>query len=88
MHTYQRISLNALSLWCRRKKATKREILSLVGLLQHATKMVKPGCAFIARIYVCHSSQSEEAILLHKTHKGIQIRSPVVAYVFHQMEWC
>jgi len=29
----------------------KREILSLVGLLQHATKVVKPGCTFISRMY-------------------------------------
>ena len=29
--------------WLVRRKATKRQILSLVGLLQHATKVVKPG---------------------------------------------
>jgi len=28
--------------WLSRKKATKREILSLVGLLQHATKVLIP----------------------------------------------
>ena len=37
--------------WLRKKKATKREILSLVGLLQHATKVVKPGRTFVARMY-------------------------------------
>ena len=37
--------------WLSRKKATKQEILSLVGLLQHATKVVKPGRTFVARMY-------------------------------------
>ena len=40
-----------VSSWLRKKKATKREILSLVGLLQHATKVVKPGRTFVARMY-------------------------------------
>ena len=37
--------------WLERKKATKRQILSLVGLLQHATKVVKCGRTFVARLY-------------------------------------
>ena len=37
--------------WLPRKKATKRQILSLVGTLQHATKVVRPGRAFVARMY-------------------------------------
>ena len=40
-----------LTSWLHRKKATKREILSLVGLLQHASKVVKPGRTFVARMY-------------------------------------
>ena len=46
----QRIQ-TSLSSWLKKKKATKREILSLVGLLQHATKVVKPGRTFVARMY-------------------------------------
>ena len=38
-------------LWLDKKKATKREILSLVGLLQHATKFVMCGRTFISRMY-------------------------------------
>jgi len=38
---------NLLSAWLHKWKATKREILSLVGLLQHATKVVKPGRSFV-----------------------------------------
>lgn len=37
--------------WLGRRKAKKRQILSLVGLLQHATKVVKPGRTFVARMY-------------------------------------
>ena len=40
-----------LAAWLKKNKATKREILSLVGLLQHATKVVKPGRTFVARMY-------------------------------------
>ena len=37
--------------WLQKKKATKKQILSLVGLLQHATKVVKCGRTFVARMY-------------------------------------
>ena len=37
--------------WMRKKKATKREILSLVGILQHATKIVRSGRTFLSRMY-------------------------------------
>ena len=46
----QRIQ-NELSSWLRKKKATKKEILSLVGLLQHATKVVRCGRTFVSRMY-------------------------------------
>ena len=37
--------------WLRKRKARKREILSLVGLLQHATKIVRSGRTFVSRMY-------------------------------------
>ena len=40
-----------VSNWLGKKRATKRQILSLVGLLQHATKVVKPGRSFVSRMY-------------------------------------
>ena len=40
-----------LSSWLHRKTATKRDILSLEGLLQHATKVVSSGRTFVAWIY-------------------------------------
>ena len=40
-----------LQTWIPRKKASKREILSLVGTFQHATKVIRPGRAFVAQMY-------------------------------------
>ena len=40
-----------VSLWMLKKMATKREILSLIGVLQHATKVVQPGRTFLSRMY-------------------------------------
>jgi len=41
---------DTLQHWLRKKKATKQEILSLIGLLQHATKEVRCGQTFMARL--------------------------------------
>ena len=37
--------------WLSKKNAKKRDILSLVGTLQHAAKVVRPGRTFVARLY-------------------------------------
>ena len=42
---------NEVTAWLSHKNATKRQILSLVGLLQHATKVVMPGRTFVSRMY-------------------------------------
>ena len=42
---------NEVAVWLSRETATKKQILSLVGLLQHATKVVRPGRTFVARMY-------------------------------------
>jgi len=47
--------------WLPKKKATKRQILSLVGTLHHATKVVRAGRAFVSRMY-------STAARLHKMH--------------------
>ena len=39
-----------VTVWLDKKSATKREILSLVGLLQHAAKVVRPGRTFVRRM--------------------------------------
>ena len=40
-----------VSSWMTKKKATKREILSLIGILQHANKIVRCGRTFLNRMY-------------------------------------
>lgn len=40
-----------LQKWLNKRSATKREILSLVGMLQHAAKVVRPGRLFVSRMY-------------------------------------
>jgi len=40
-----------VSHWLDHTDAKKREILSLVGSLQHATKVVRYGKAFVSRMY-------------------------------------
>jgi len=40
---------NQVTAWLSHRKATKREILLLVGLLQHTTKVVTPGRTFVSR---------------------------------------
>ena len=37
--------------WLKKRRATKRQILSLVGLLQHASKVVVPGRTFTSHMY-------------------------------------
>ena len=49
--------------WLTKRKATKRQILSLVSLLQHATKVVCPGHTFLSRMY------SMAAMLKHPSHR-------------------
>ena len=40
-----------VSSWMFKKKATKHEILSLIGVLQHATRIVQPGRTFLSSMY-------------------------------------
>ena len=45
--------------WLGKKNAKKREILSLVGVLQHAAKVVRPGRTFVSRMYITAAKVSE-----------------------------
>ena len=58
--------------WQGKKKATKRQILSLVGLLQHATKVVRPGRTFVSRMYNAAAKLKE---LSHYTRLNKDFRS-------------
>ena len=61
-----------VALWLPNKKATKRDILSPVGLLQHATKIVRPGRTFVRRMY---STASQVRELHYYTRLGKEFRS-------------
>ena len=50
---------NEVSQWINRTDARKREILSLVGSLQHATKVVRYGRAFVSRMYAAAAKLRE-----------------------------
>lgn len=63
---------NQLSTWLSRKKATKREVLSLVGLLQHACKVVRPGRLFVSQMY---STAAKLKHLSHHTRLNKEFRS-------------
>ena len=77
-------SAPGLKTWLPRKKA-KREILSLVGTLHHATKVVRPGRAFVSRMY---STAARLKYLLYcKTKQGILIRYIVMAQPLTTLEW-
>ena len=41
--------MQALSEWLRRKVCTRRELESLIGTLQHACKVIRPGRSFLRR---------------------------------------
>ena len=58
--------------WLGRNKATKREILSLVGLLQHATKVIRPGRSFVSRMYATAARVKE---LDYYTRLGREFKS-------------
>jgi len=48
-----------LATWLTKKNATKREILSLVGHLQHAAKVIKSGRTFVSRMYATAAKVKE-----------------------------
>ena len=61
--------------WLSHKKATKREILSLVGLLQHATKVAIPGSTFVSRMYraaACLRKLSQFTHLIRGFHSDLR----------------
>ena len=66
-----------LTIWLGKKKATKREILSLVGLLQRATKVVRSGRTFVSRMYSTASKLKE---LYYYTRLNKDFRS--------DLHWC
>ena len=73
-----------IATWLGRQKAKKREILSLVGLLQHATKVVKPGRTFIARMYKAAAKLKE---LHHVTRLTKEFKSDLQWWNLFAATW-
>ena len=42
-----------------KRKATNCHILALVGLLQHASKVIQCGCSFVSRMYATAAKKKE-----------------------------
>ena len=63
---------NEVAEWVDRTDAKKREILSLVGSLQHATKVVRCGRAFVSRMYATAAKLRE---LHFHTRLNMEFRS-------------
>ena len=66
-----------ISAWLAKKSAKKWQILSLVVLLQHATKVVRCGRFFLARMYrlaaKVKEGQSQGVNLFHPPDQGISV---------------
>ena len=70
--------------WLGRNKATKREILSLVGLLQHATKVIRPGRSFVSRMYATAARVKE---LDYYTRLGREFKSDLAWWHTFLVSW-
>ena len=54
-----------INTWCGRKKCTKRELLSLIGTLHHASTVVKPGQIFLRRMIKLSTVATQLHFTLH-----------------------
>ena len=76
-----------MAAWLSCKRATKREILSLVGLLQHATKVVIPGRTFVSRMYSVAACLKRLSYFTHLTKDFHSDLQRMVAPLCHPLEW-
>ena len=67
-----------------KKRCQKRAILSLVGLLQHATKVVKPGRMFVSRMY---ASAARAKKLSQRTRLTAEFKSDLRWWHFFVTSW-
>lgn len=63
---------------------TKREVQSLTGLLQHATKVVRPGRAFMRRLHVLQSVGSSPS---HNVRMNVSARADIVWWHTFVSQW-
>ena len=81
----ERLSL-LIAEWRGRNSSTKRELLSLLGILHHACKVVRPGRSFLRRMIRAFQG-GREASSPHSAERRIQIKPGVVSYVPTWLEW-
>ena len=75
---------NTVITWLKKKKATKRETLSLVDLLQHATKVVQCGRPFLSRMYATAAKVKQ---LEYYTHINRDFRSDLYWWNTFLISW-
>ena len=75
---------NKILNWLPKKIATKREILSLVGLLQHASKVVRCGHTFVGRMYQAAAKVKELTFFTRLTK---EFRSDLFWWHFLLTSW-
>ena len=73
-----------VSEWLGRKAARRRELESLVGILQHATKVVRPGRRFVRRLIQVMSSVKERD---HFVRLGADVRSDLMWWQHFLESW-
>lgn len=91
---------HAVSDWLDKKCATQWQILSLVGLLQHAAKVVRPGRVFVRQTYrvTAHVRDIDHYTQLNKEYKsdlywwhtfagGIPLLAAGMGSVFYEWQW-
>jgi hypothetical protein len=61
--------------WTEKKRCTKRDLLSLIGQLQHATVVVRPGRSFLRRLIALSKSVSK---LTHHLNVNSEARSDIL----------
>ena len=67
-----------------RKCITKRNLQSLTGLLQHATKVIRPGRAFLHRLYALQSIGSSP---YHRIRLNVAARGDILWWHVFASEW-
>ena len=75
---------NEILNWLLMKNATQREILSLVGLMQHASKVVRYGRTFVGRMYQAAAKVKELSFFTCLTK---EFRSDLFWWHFFLTSW-
>ena len=74
----------SLADWLKRKRCTKRELLSIAGQLQHAAKVVKPGRTFLRRMFELSTTVQK---MEHHVHLNSAVRSDLMWWWEFLEEW-